>query len=262
MYGLLNVAELSDDQDLRSCIHEEVQWGNKYCLKMQSSGRYIGSDTDGRTLRWTDNQRGTADDRPAYPGLAGRISVQHQFIAAEALLASVFGDRDRAYARECLDAAKRSFVKVKDGKPADYVGLGTGISAGLRLYEAILGTNPFGVSLVVHVGRVNPPEYVFRGFKPRVPFIPGAVMLGIGGDEADRPILKPGSFHTGEFSISRVYAFIWLLAEIQRSAQPKREKGSGVVFSSLEATFHPTSAASAISYEASPFCFFSGVVHR
>ncbi len=379
MSALLNVAKLSADQELRSRIYEEVQWGNLYCLKMISSGRYIGSDTDGLTNRGTDNKSGTADDRPARPGAKG-ISNRHQFIAAEALLVSVYGDRDRAYADKCLDAARQCFAKVKQEKAGAYMDLGTGISAGLRLFEAtkdeqyksyavrmadgflklqqteyagnqnkvrgyffrsdkrregigvrtvhplplialcdlaeafpkhpqagrwreaiklhcqqylgeiasrnafgivpyvaqpsgcktrkagdlgyryfmcpakhrywvgnnanlagagiallkaarilnqpelavlaqrqldwILGANPFGVSTVIHVGPGNPPEYVYTGFKPRVPFIPGAVMLGIGGDETDRPILKPGSFHTGEFSISRVYAFIWLLAEI------------------------------------------------
>ena len=388
MYALLSVAKLSDDKQLRARIYEEVQWGNLYCLKLQSpEGHFlsygIGGDPVNQGNHWTDNKRGTVDDRPAVLN-RGSLHLQHRFIAAEALLASLYGEGDRVYADKCLDAAKRCFGTL--GEATDYLGLGTGISAGLRLYEAtgsdkyktyavkmadgflklqqteyagdqktvrgyffrsnkreegvcvsttqpqafislcelaevlpdhqeaprwregiklhcrqylgeissrnafgivpcvaeprkcktrvagklgyryfmcpekypswvgnsanvagagvallkaarilkqpelatlaqrqldwIMGTNPFGLSFVVGVGHANPPEYVFTGFQPRPPFIPGAVMLGIGGDEADRPILQPGTYHTGEFSISRVYAFIWLLAEIQRSFPP------------------------------------------
>jgi len=388
MYGLLNVARLSKDENLRSRIFEEVKWGNLYFLKLQSPDGYIyhygiGGDAVEKGNHWTDNIRGTKDDRPAVLDV-GAPALQHEFIASQALLASVYGSRDRAYADRCLDAAKRCFDWVRNKKAPTYFDLGSGIYAGVHMYEAtgdeeyrdyalqmagrflklqetdyvgqqqkvrgffyindirrygasggvlqplafiaicelaeafpehsdaprwrqaielhcndylgaigsrnafgivpnviqpqdkvvpgarrvgelryryfmcprrgrwwvgnnanvagagvalvkaarilkrpefaalaqrqldwIFGANPFGVSTMVGVGHVNPPEYIFTGFQPRTPRIPGAVMCGIAGDEEDRPDLLPGSYHTCEYWTPMLAHTIWLMAELQ-----------------------------------------------
>ena len=387
MHGLLNVSNLSDDDKLCSRIFEEVQWGNIYFLKLQSPDGYIysygiGGDPVEQGNHWTDNVRGTADDRPAVLSV-GPISLQHQFIAAQGLLVSVYGERDRTYADRCLQAARRCFNWVKDKKPSVYSDIGSGIYAGVQMYRAtgdeqykayalrmanafltlqevdyvgeqqkvrgyfyaderrkqaaeiihtqplafiglcelaeafpkhadaprwrqaielhsrdylaaiasrnafgivpyviqpqpklvegarrvgvlpyryfmgprngrwwvgnnanlagagialvkaarilkrpelarlaqrqldwILGANPFGVSTMVGVGHVNPPEYIFTGFQPRTPRIPGAVMCGIAGDEDDQPDLQPGAYHTCEYWTPMLAHLIWLLAEM------------------------------------------------
>ena len=88
-----------------------------------------------------------------------------------------------------------------------------------RMLDWILGLNPFGVSLVNGVGNKNPPEYVFTGFKPRTPLIPGSVMLGIAGDAADRPDLQPGTWHTGEICTPFTVQTMWLASELMTRRQ-------------------------------------------
>lgn len=391
MYALLNVARLTDDRQLRLRILEEVQWGNRYFLAMQSPDGYvysygIGGDPVEEGNHWTDNVRGTADDRRVAVNV-GDVSLQHQFIAAQAMVASVFARDDGAYAGRCLEAAKRCFAWVKDKKPTHHFDLGSGIYAGVQLHRAaagneykayalrmaqgylglqqrqyvrnqqqvrgyfyadesrscgaeiihtqplaliglcelaqayptdpvalrwreairlhcedclmaiglrnafgivpyvvepppklvpgarkvgelgyryfmgprngnwfvgnvatvagagvalvkaaavlqrpelarlaqrqldwVLGANPFGVSFMVGVGHVNPPEYIFTGFQPRTPRIPGAVMCGMTGDENDAPDLLPGSYHSCEYWTPMLAHVIWLMAELQAPA--------------------------------------------
>lgn len=63
-------------------------------------------------------------------------------------------------------------------EPLALVGLCELAALAQRQLDWTLGANPFGMSFVVHVGRANPPEYVFDGFKPLTPLTPGAAMLG------------------------------------------------------------------------------------
>ena len=92
------------------------------------------------------------------------------------------------------------------------------VAIGQRQLDWVFGSNPFGASHMISIGHVNPPEYVYLGFQPRVPFIPGAVMHGIGGDLADRPDAMLGYHSKGEFCISRTAGVIWLMAELQALA--------------------------------------------
>jgi len=140
MYGLLHLARLSNDDGLRSRILEEVKWGNLYFLKLQSPEGFIrthgiGGDPVTEGNHWTDNVRGTADDRPAVLN-EGPVALQHQYIGAWALLAWVYGKQDQPYAERCLEAAKRCFNWVKDKKPLQYRDFGSGIYAGLQMYRA------------------------------------------------------------------------------------------------------------------------------
>ncbi len=384
MQGLLNVARLSEHEQLRSRIHEEVKWGNLYLLKMQSPDGYIyshgiGGDNRSRptwALYFTDNKIGTKDDRLATLGV-GSMYTQHVWIAAEAMLATLLKKQDPAYARKCLEAARRCFSWTKERKSQGYLHVGSGISAGVLMHRAtgdeqykayavkmadefiklqakqyvgsqqevrghfggvelmrsqtvplialcelaeafsdsddkqasawkqaielhcssclavfasrnafgiapyvvgsggaedrkigqlkyrnfpdpakhqaggegtsnrlprigvalvkagrilkqpglvalgqrqldwVLGSNPFGECHVIRIGHVNPPEYIYVGFQPRVPFLTGATMHGIGGDLADRPDARLGYHSKGEFCISRTAGVIWLMAELQ-----------------------------------------------
>jgi len=52
------------------------------------------------------------------------------------------------------------------------------------------------------------------GFLPMTPYIPGAVLNGIGGDKDDMPDLRPGSWMTCEYWTPMVGLTLWLMAEL------------------------------------------------
>src|SRR5439155_19909134 len=85
-----------------------------------------------------------------------------------------------------------------------------------RQLDWVLGVNPFDASTVTDVGRNQPPLYRTGQFKPPTPLIPGGVMNGIGGSDADEPVLLPGSYHTCEYWTPMVAYTMWLMAELQR----------------------------------------------
>lgn len=143
MYGLLNIAHLSRDEGTRSQILDEVKWGNLYFLKLQSRDGCIrtygiGGDPLEKGNHWTDNVRGTPDDRPAVL-TPGPPHLQHQFMASQALLARVFGREDRAYTDQCLQAAKRCFDWAKNQRICEYLDAGSGIYAGVQMHRATGG---------------------------------------------------------------------------------------------------------------------------
>lgn len=82
-----------------------------------------------------------------------------------------------------------------------------------RQLDWVLGANPFGVSYMVGVGHLNPPEYIYTGFQPRTPRILGATMEGVFGDRDDRPDTLPGHFVTAEYWTVHASFLIWGLAE-------------------------------------------------
>jgi len=86
-----------------------------------------------------------------------------------------------------------------------------------RQLDWIAGVNPFNASTIMGVG-YNNPQHMFGGeFFPPTPFLPGAVMNGIGGDEQDRPYLQPGSYSECEYWTPMVAYTMWLMAELQAS---------------------------------------------
>jgi hypothetical protein len=98
---------------------DEMRWGNLYFHKMQDRDGLVWSDTgggingDNSDDHWTDNIRGTKDDRHINVGKSGR--VQATFVALQAMVAQVFRPSDPAYAQQCLDAALRCWRASRKG---------------------------------------------------------------------------------------------------------------------------------------------------
>lgn len=74
----------------------------------------------------------------------------------------------------------------------------------------IVGCNPFNASTVMDVGYNNPQHMFGLAHDPPTPFIPGAVMNGIGGDEHDLPRLRPGQWQETEYWTPMVCYTMWL----------------------------------------------------
>jgi hypothetical protein len=140
MFGLLNIAERSGERQLMARVLEEVRWGNLYFLKLQAPEGYfykhgIGGDAPEEGNHWTDNIRGTADDRRVVVHEADPAH-DHGFIAAQAHLARLYRDWDAAYAKVCLEAALKCYRWVSKKESAAYDDYGTGCYAGLMLFHA------------------------------------------------------------------------------------------------------------------------------
>jgi hypothetical protein len=85
-----------------------------------------------------------------------------------------------------------------------------------RQLDWIVGANPFDASTVVGAGH-NTPQHMFGlEFDPPTPYLPGAVMNGISGNEADEPQLRPGSWQDTEYWTPMVAYTMWLMAELSR----------------------------------------------
>ena len=89
------------------------------------AGGVNGDNTDNH---WTDNLRGTADDRYINPRKPN--GVQAEFTTVQALLAQIYGECDPGYGQQCLTAALRCWNANKpDG---DAINLGWWTLAALR----------------------------------------------------------------------------------------------------------------------------------
>jgi hypothetical protein len=90
---------------------DEMRWGNRYFLKMQTSEGWVWSDVgggvngDNSDNHWTDNQTGTSDDR--YINVSRNQRIQAMWCCLQALVAQVFRKSDPGYARQCLAAGLR-----------------------------------------------------------------------------------------------------------------------------------------------------------
>jgi hypothetical protein len=120
--GLLHLARnLGEKWDLAGSglapLLDEVQWGNRYFLKMQDTDGLVWADTagglngDNSDNHWTDNRPGTEDDRYINP--AKRERIQAMFIVTQAMAAQAWRTRDAAYAATCLAAAQRCWNASK-----------------------------------------------------------------------------------------------------------------------------------------------------
>jgi hypothetical protein len=115
-FGLLHLARgLGEKWDLGGSglapILEEVRWGNRYFLKMQDTDGRIWADVaggvngDNSDNHWTDNVRGTDDDRFVNTSKGG--IVQPMWTALQAMVQQAYKDSDPAYGQACLDVAVR-----------------------------------------------------------------------------------------------------------------------------------------------------------
>ena len=85
-----------------------------------------------------------------------------------------------------------------------------------RQLDWIVGVNPLCASTMTGVGSNQPRLFVTREFKPPTPEIPGGVMNGLGGDDNDRVVALPGSYHTCEYWTPMVGYTMWLMNELGR----------------------------------------------
>jgi len=86
-----------------------------------------------------------------------------------------------------------------------------------RVHRWILGCNPLAASTVEGIGYNQIWRYVPNEFYPPTPQIPGAVMIGIEGDEKDQPVRYRNhhpSVGCSEYDMPVTAEFLWWLAEI------------------------------------------------
>jgi hypothetical protein len=91
-----------------------------------------------------------------------------------------------------------------------------------RQLDWILGVNPFNASTVMGAGHNNPQHMFGLEYDPPTPYLPGAVMNGISGDEADEPQLRPGAWQETEYWTPMVAFTMWLMAELSAGSAAKR----------------------------------------
>ena len=87
-----------------------------------------------------------------------------------------------------------------------------------RQLDWVLGVNPFDASMMLGVGRSQPPTYTSKEILPPIPDIVGTVLQGPIGDDQDRPIVIPGYYPTCEYWQPQHSWTTWLMAEL--SADP------------------------------------------
>ena len=88
-----------------------------------------------------------------------------------------------------------------------------------RQLDWALGVNPFDASLILGIGRNQPPTYASVECIPAFPDIDGAVFEGLIGDVDDKPILLPGDYSIGEFWLPHQSWTLWLMAELSKDGQ-------------------------------------------
>ncbi len=166
MIGLAQVYDLTTDEMLRRRIMEELRWGNRYFLNMQEPAgcvmNHVGGDAlrHGDGNRWTDNLIGpeggepnTIDPTPG--GSRSKITIvghkddrviqtkpldrlgQYKFVMAEAMMARLTKQGDRAYSDRCLEAAQRCYDWCATRWPEQTAEtLGGALAAAIELYKA------------------------------------------------------------------------------------------------------------------------------
>lgn len=83
-----------------------------------------------------------------------------------------------------------------------------------RQLDWILGVNPFNSSTMAGVGYNHPEHFGGSSFNPLTPVIPGAVMNGLGGDDADQAIIGKGDWQISEYWTPMVAHTLWLMSEL------------------------------------------------
>ncbi|OFX30908.1 MAG: hypothetical protein A2W90_15380 [Bacteroidetes bacterium GWF2_42_66] len=159
LYSLAEIYGSEKISNLNEAILDEIKWGNALFLKLQDKSGYmmysigfngVGQANPGKKQRnyntYTDNIRGTWDDRPIQidPSM---IVAQMVFVVAELEVAKIFDSINSSYANECRNAAIRCFKWSQENQKCivsyDY---GAGISAAIKLFEATSDSLYFNVA--------------------------------------------------------------------------------------------------------------------
>jgi len=82
----------------------------------------------------------------------------------------------------------------------------------IRQLDWVMGVNPFDASMILGVGRNQPPTYMSAEVEPAFPDIAGAVLQGPVGDERDNPVLLGGYYPTCEYWMPAHSWTLWLMA--------------------------------------------------
>ena len=101
-------------------------------------------------------------------------------------------------------------------KAASVLGDATLKATAQRQLDWIIGANPFCSSTIVGVGYNQPLRMINTyEFKPPTPVLPGAVMNGLTGDNADMPQLIPyNTYNQSEYWTPMVAYTLWLMGEL------------------------------------------------
>jgi len=83
-----------------------------------------------------------------------------------------------------------------------------------RQLDWVLGVNPFDASMIIGVGRNQPPSLLSNEIVPGVPDIEGAVMQGPIGNADDNPLIVGGHYAPCEFWMPHHAWVLWLMAEL------------------------------------------------
>jgi len=118
----------------------ELRWGNGYFLKMQDADGSVWHDVaggvngDNSDNHWTDNVRGTADDR--HVNTSVELYLQWEFVLLESMLARLFATVDPAYAAQCQTAASRAHRFATSRETKNVQDLGWSVWALAELSQA------------------------------------------------------------------------------------------------------------------------------
>lgn len=93
-------------------VLDEARWENDYYLKMQDPDTGMvwkdtagGINGDNSDNYWSDNERGTGDERHVNPDFVP--AIQWDFVAVQAHVARAFAGTDHGYCVRCREAAER-----------------------------------------------------------------------------------------------------------------------------------------------------------
>jgi hypothetical protein len=144
LWALADWALALEEGSLKRRVLDEIQWGNRYFLRMQEPAGYmmshVGGDVSkhGDNNRFTDNVVDTPDDRvivvtPAAP------DIQFVFAMAEVAVSRVFAKQDPEYSKRCREAASRAYAwQLQRLDRSDPHAVGGALAAASRLFGATL----------------------------------------------------------------------------------------------------------------------------
>lgn len=154
MTGLYRVLDVMGPNWQRERILDELRWGNQYFRKMQEPAGYVmdycgGDDSN----HWTDNRRGTQDDRPIHVDPC-EFPSQFHFLAAQAAMVRHLRQDDPTYSRCCKDAALKCLQWCLHKEPPRLtLSLSMAILAAIEMHRA-LGGEEYRTLAATYVSRL------------------------------------------------------------------------------------------------------------